>query len=184
MAILRGNEDKSDKPWFLPGCNCWENHHLPPTPLWGCTFHSRASIGFDLGFRLHFVLCTNLQVHGVLLTNILGHQGVNLTPGHRWKRPSSFHFKRCRSLQVNSKQHVLCFAVLGSLFQDCAAGRSWSCDLCKPQGQGLTNLPRSCYEAKRCTIWDFGLLDIYCSTCCRWCRSKEASWNNSKQKLH
>lgn len=87
-------------------------------------FTAGASIGFDLGFRLHFVLCTNLQVHGVLLTNILGHQGVNLTPGHRWKRPSSFHFKRCRSLQVNSKQHVLCFAVLGSLFQDCAAGRS------------------------------------------------------------
>lgn len=98
-------------------------------------FTAGASIGFDLGFRLHFVLCTNLQVHGVLLTNILGHQGVNLTPGHRWKRPSSLHsrteetvvlahFKRCRSLQVNSKQHVLCFAVLASLFQDCAAGRS------------------------------------------------------------
>ena len=94
-----------------------------------------ASISFDLGFRLHFVLCTNLQVHGVLLTNILGHQGVNLTPRHRWKQPSSLHsrteetvvltqFKRCKSLQVNSKQHVKRIAVRGSLFQDCAAGRS------------------------------------------------------------
>lgn len=39
-----------------------------------------ASISFDLGLWLHVVFLTYLQVHGMLLANVLRHQAVDLVP--------------------------------------------------------------------------------------------------------
>ena len=123
LAVLLPKRPLADDAPVPPAVDALSENPNPPLKI--C--YKGACISFDFRLWLHIVLLANLQVQGVLLPDILGHQAVDFVPQQEGIvdipacLPSTCTFTSGSNAVLDFTTDLI---VQASLWKDCAARRS------------------------------------------------------------